>query len=289
MRSVKQVFRLLSVSLYGFFHSKKFVIFLLVAFLFSAYTFWGLNDIAAFYHMNVSVCVFPFLVSNPSMLLIFGALVIYLFSDLPFTEENTCFVLIRTNRSRYYLAKIFYIFVVSAVIAATFVLFSILCVLPHGDFSDQWGKILYTLSADTMSLLEQVHTQIGFGVNEFILNHFTPWTAMAYSFVLMTLAVFFMGVVILFASVMVSKKAGCIAGGFFVSLSYFSMFLGYITFHGILYYISPFSWCSLNFLDISNTGLVPDPTYAVLVIVCFTAVLEIIAFLKFSRRDLKFY
>lgn len=79
MHSVKQVFSLLSSSLYTLLVSKKFVVFLAVAFIFSAYTYGGLNDIAVFYGTKVSAYSFPFFLSNPSMLLLFGVLVIYFF------------------------------------------------------------------------------------------------------------------------------------------------------------------------------------------------------------------
>lgn len=287
MHSVKQVFSLLTSSLYTLLVSKKFVIFIAVAFIFSAYTFGGLNDIAVFYGTKVSAYSFPFFLSNPSMLLLFGVLVTYIFSDVPFTEQNTYFVMIRTNRNIYYAAKILYIFAASVVIAATFVLFSIISVIPNADFTNQWGKIIYTLSSSPQTILEHSNAKIGFAVNDIVVNEFTPLTAMVYSFVLMVLVVFFIGIVIMFVSIMISKNASYIVSGFFVSLSYFSVFLGNITFHGFLYFISPFSWISLNWLDIYNSGLAPSPLYAVLVIVCSTALMEIIAFLKFYHRDLK--
>ena len=287
MHSVKKVFRLVASSLYTLLLSKKFLIFLAIVIIFSTYTFRGLNDIAAFYGMRVSAYVFPFFVSNPSMLLIFGALVIYIFSDVPFTEQNTYFILSRTNRGIYYIAKILYIFAVSVVITAAFVLLSILSIISKADFTNQWGKIIYTLASDPTTVLEHANAKIGFGVNGIVVNEFTPLTAMLYSVVLMVLVVFFTGIVIMFVSIMLSKNASYIVSGFFVSLSYFSVFLGYITFGGFLYFVSPFSWCSLNWLDIYHSGLAPSPLYAVLVIVCTTVLMEIIAFFKFRSCDLK--
>lgn len=287
MYSLKQVFGLVTSSLYTLLFSKKFVIFIAVAFIFSFYTFGGLNDIAVFYNTKVSAYVFPFFLSNPSVLLIFGALVIYIFSDLPFTEQNAYFVIIRTNRIIYYLAKILYTFFSSIVVVATFVLFSIISIIPNADFSNQWGKVINTLSSNPQTILEHTQAKIGFAVHDAVVYELTPFTAMAYSIVLMVLVVFFVGIVIMFGSVVVSPNAGYIVSGFFVCLSYFSAFLGYITFGGFLYFISPFSWCSLNWLDIHNSGLTPSPLYAVIVIICVTAILEILSFLKFNNTDLK--
>lgn len=287
MYSLKQIFSLVTNSLYTLLFSKKFVVFIAVAFLFSFYTFGGLNDIAVFYDMKVSAYVFPFLLSNPSVMLIFGALVIYLFADLPFTEQNAYFVLARTNRTIYYAAKVLYTFFSSIIVAVTFILFSIIPIIKNVDFSNQWGKVINTLSSSPQTILESTQAKIGFSANGIIVNELTPLTAMAYSIVLMVLVVFFIGIVIMSVSVLVSKNASYIVSGFFVSLSYFSVFLGYFTFGGFLYFISPFSWCSLNWLDIYNSGLAPSPLYAVLVIVCVTAVLEIVSFLKFNNTDLK--
>lgn len=195
--------------------------------------------------------------------------------------------MIRTNRNIYYVAKVLYIFVASIMITATFVLFSILSIIPNADFSNQWGKILYTLSSSPQTIFEHTNAEIGFAVNDMIVNEFTPFTAMVYSFVLMVLVVFFIGIVIMFVSIMVSKNASYIVSGFFVSLSYFSVFLGKISFQGFLYFISPFSWSSLNWLDIYYSGLAPSPLYAVLVIVGSTTIMEIIAFFIFYNRDLK--
>lgn len=287
MYSLKQVLNLVKSSLYTLVFSKKFVIFIAVAFIFSVYTFGGLNDIAVFYNTKVSAYVFPFFLSNPSLLLIFGALVIYIFSDLPFTEQNAYFVLIRTNRKIYYAAKILYIFFTSIIVTAVFALFSIILIIPNADFNNQWGKVINTLLENPQTILEHTQAQIGFAVNGSIVYELTPLTAMAYSVVLMVLVVFFIGVVMMSVSVLVSQNAGYVVSGFFVCLSYFSVFLGYITFGGFLYFISPFSWCSLNWLDIYNSGLAPSPLYAILVIVCVTAVLEIVSFLKFNNTDLK--
>lgn len=287
MHSARQIFSIITSSLYNLVFSKKFVIFLGVAFIFCFYTFEGLNDIAVFYDVKVSAYVFPFYFSNPAMMLIFGALIIYLFSDVPFTEQNTYFILARANRKIYYIAKIAYIFIASAGVTVTFVLLSILVIIPNADFTNQWGKIIYTLISDSQTIREQTQASLGFGVNGLVVNEFAPLTAMGYSILLMVLAVFFMGIVIMFVSVMISRSASFVVGGFFVFLSAFASALGYITFQGFLYFVSPFSWCSLNWLDIYDSGLAPSPPHAMLAILCITAVLEIIAFFKFNYSDLK--
>lgn len=287
MRSVRQIFSIVISSLYNLVFSKKFVIFLAIVFVFCSYTFAGLNDIASFYEMKVSAYVFPFYLSNPSMMLIFGALVIYIFSDVPFTEQNTYFMLARTNRKIYYIAKILYIFITAVIVTATFVLFSIILIFPNADFTNQWGKIIYTLISNPQTILEQTNATIGFGINSLVVNEFMPLTAMAYSITLMVMVVFFMGIIIMFVSLMVSRSASFVVSGFFVSLSYFAVFLGAFTFQGFLYFVSPFSWCSLNWLDIYDSGLAPSPPGAMLAILCITAVLGIIAFFKFNYSDLK--
>ena len=286
MHSIKQIWGLLSYSLHTLFFSKKFAVFLLVAFLFSVCTFGGLNDISRFYGVKTSAYVFPFFISNPSMLLILGALVIYLFFDVPFTERDIFSVMIRVNRCIYYIAKIMYIFVVSVVTAAFFILASVLSVLPNADFSNQWGKIINTLASSPQTIFAHVNANIGFGVNNMIVQHYTPLAATALSFLLMVLVLFFIGIVIMFCRIMVSGNAAYIVSGFFVSLSYFAAFLGNLSFHGILYFISPFSWISLNGLDIYSSGQAPNPIQAIRTLICAAAVLACIAFLKFYKHDL---
>lgn len=287
MRNIKQIIGIVMYSLYNLIFSKKFAIFLAVVVIFCSYTFGGLNDIAEFYGVKTSAYVFPFYLSNPSMMLIFGALNIYLFSDVPFTEPDTYFVLSRTNRKNYYIGKVIYIFIASAMVTAIFALLPMLLIFPNADFSNEWGKIIYTLIANSQMVREQADASLGFAVNSLVVEKFTPLAAMAYAMILMTSVVFFMGTLILFVGIMVSRSASFVVSGFFVSLSYFAVFLGYISFGGVLYFISPFSWCSLNWLDLYGSGLAPSPLQAMAELIGLSAVLGLIAFFKFNYSDLK--
>jgi len=84
----------------------------------------------------------------------------------------------------------------------------------------------------------------------------------------------------------VGKISGIITAGILVFISYFSIFVGRITRELKVYYFSPLSWSSLQYLDWHNTGDSPSIPYAVAFLIGVSITLSILSVIFFARKDI---
>ena len=287
MRSVRAMFLCVRISLSKLVTNPKTYVLRAVMLVFHYYSYAHLASIARHYGVSVTPWVFPFYMSNPQMLVIYGGLCILLFCDAPFLDAYSQFVIARTGRRTFIAGQMLYIVVAAFLFTVSMLLMSLLYILPVMEWSLDWGTLLNTLAQGEVNVREQVGVSLSIGVSEELVTLVTPVRATATAFVCMWLVTAFLGMVMSFFNVVVKKMSGIAVVGVLEVLSYFSVYWGAMTIGTWLVFISPVSWTQMGVLDWTDSGLWPTPGYAVTVLLVGILVLGAGCIVKFCRRDLK--
>jgi len=80
--------------------------------------------------------------------------------------------------------------------------------------------------------------------------------------------------------------SGIITAGILAFVSYFSIFVGRLTRGLKVYYFSPLSWSSLQYIDWHSSGDSPSFLYAIIFLLCASLILSIISVISFSKKDI---
>lgn len=118
----------------------------------------------------ITAYVFPFLMTSLPFICIYYFCVIYANSDIPFMQHTQLYQLIRIGSSRWMNAKIFALFCRSISLVLLTFLISFITLIPHIDFSNEWGKLAYTAVLTS----DQITLQFGYIFNEAAFIDFSP-------------------------------------------------------------------------------------------------------------------
>ncbi|MEK4851503.1 hypothetical protein NST04_16780 [Paenibacillus sp. FSL H7-0756] len=257
----------------------------IVVFAFSLWMFSWISDYAAAVNTSVSPWVFPYLMSVPVLFPIFGCLTTLLFCDAPFMDSHTPYLMIRMSKRDWAIGQLLYIVLAAFVYTAFFMVMSMLVLIPHVQFSSDWGAVLKTIAFNRNSLNK-------YGITPFVeigapvITLFSASSAMLISFGMFWLVSIFIGVLIFCFQVVIGRLSGLIAAGIFTFISYFSVYVGKMAYGRIIYYVSPLNWSSMFYLDWGGTGQLPSPVYAVSVLVIAILFMSVVSVIVFCRRDM---
>lgn len=248
------------------------------AFLF--YHSYGLSRFAADVGYKITPWVFPHLFSAPVLQIFAFALVLF-FSDAPFKDHFTPFVVIRTGRRNWIIGQIVYIVLASVVITLFTFIVSVLALIPNLEFSLDWGIVIQSLANDP-SIAPNTVTIF---FDPALISYFSPLAAMGLSFLFYCLVSIFIGVIILCFNVLLKKTAGVVVAGVFVAISLFANFAGFLTYGNIVFYLSPVSWLGISSLGWDRADI-PSVTYALLVLILSMIFMSIISIIIYLNRDM---
>lgn len=252
---------------------------------FAIWVFSWISDYAAAVGVAASPWVFPFLLTTPIMFPIFGCLTILLFCDAPFTDNHTPFLMIRTSRRNWVMGQLLYIIMAAFIYTAFFVVVSMLVLIPHLQFSADWGAVLRTIASNPGSLSKYGITALAV-VGGPAMTLYSAIQATLISFGLFWLVSVFIGVLIFCFNIVVRRMSGLIVAGAFTVISYFSIFVGKMAFGDMIYYFSPLNWSSMLYLDFGHAGSMPSPIYALSVLVGLILLMSIVSTIVFCKQDL---
>lgn len=228
--------------------------------------------------------VFIISANGVSRALLFSLLVM-LFSNAPFIDDNQLFIVSRCSRKKWCLGQIFYIIIASGAFVIAFALISALTHINNIDFTPEWGRLLIVAAKGQTA--EAAFCQ----VNQDIIDYFTPPIAMFYTLLLTWLSCIFIGLVIYVVNSATQKLAfGILAGGFFVVWDFFSRSFSFVYNEEkgkIMEYISPVSWCSLESLDYTGEHLHPSITFVLCAYALLIAGLSAAAVLISKKQEIK--
>ena len=199
------------------------------------------------YSLQVGVPVTPwglaFSYGQTALILMSSSLLLLFYSNAPFADGHTPFVVIRTGRRNWILGQVVYIIESSFVYMVFHVVCMLLILSPSLSFSGDWGSVMETLAQYPSDYTGSLYPY------DAVLAQYSGPVYSLIGMVFLWLVPCFMGMLILFFNVISGRNLGVAVGGVFIFLSYFVFFIGSMTFGGRIYWISPLTWICPAFLS----------------------------------------
>lgn len=254
------------------------------------FSVWNLSGIYS-YALNVgygvSPWVFPHIMIHSTAMPVYACFAILLFCDAPFIDRHMPFLMMRTGRNSWLLGQLLYIVMASLLYTFVNYLITVVTFLPIMDFTGDWGKVLRTLAANPSAAYEKgIHSTTV--ISGSIVSSFSAIDATLISLGMFFLVTLFTGILIFCLNLAAGKFTGVITAGILAFISYFCIFIGMMTIGLKIYYFSPFSWASMQFIDWTGSGDAPSFAYAAIFLLAASLLLSIISVVSFSKKDIDF-
>ena len=160
---------------------------------------------------------------------------------------------------------------------------SIIPYIFRGDFSNEWGEVITTLSITNRWMdYEILYT---------ILEHYSPYKSMAIIFLFVGLVICFLGVFMFSMSLLFTRLIAMCSGMIFevLMITAFNM----RTIDNYLIYLSPFSWTDLSIFGRKYDGMeyfngTPTMGWCVGILLLLIVVLTIISIVRVNHMNFNF-
>lgn len=261
MANLKMIWLSARINFKKIYSNPRLYIILAIIFIYEYYTFIPLKTFAKSIQQEVSPWSFPFFIQNPSLYFIIGGTALLFYGHAPFMDDHAGFLLIRTGRKNWILGQIVYLTLSSFCYTLIYVMGSILILLPNVVFTTSWGSVLEVLSTEQITQVPST-ISLQFQPIAVVMEAHSPAQTMLLSFLLFWLCTLFIATILLFFNLWIGGNSGMLVAGTFISLAYFSVYLGRLSFGERISFFSPISWVSLSYLDWNNQGNAPTITFA---------------------------
>ena len=104
---------------------------------------------------KVTPYLLPFLLDEGSAVMMLFLGVVLLFCDAPFIEDEQPYIMLRSGGGIWFIGQMLYIVVASVLYLIVLYFTKFLVLLPHIEWSAEWGKLLSTFFADIGSGAER--------------------------------------------------------------------------------------------------------------------------------------
>ena len=228
--------------------------------------------------VRVTPWVFPFALGRWDYVMLTMLAVVLLFCDAPFVNNGTPYECIRAGRRRWVVAQLTYVGVASLLFVCFLVLVSILCLLPHMDFADDWGRVLNTLAQTSAGAKYG-----GMPISYAVMFKYSPAAALGLAALILYMQSVLVGVVMFTLNMIATRGAGVVAG---LSLAFMPGVADLVVVHPV-YYFMPTAWANLTVLDTSGASGHPSLAYAVGMLAGLIAVVTAVALLVHRRKEIE--
>lgn len=206
-------------------------------------------------HLKTAPWIFPFLMQQSYIQLIFILGAVILFCDAPYIDQGSSFEMIRAGKRKWIMAKIIYTLLMAGIYTMAVLVLSILLLLPRIYICSDWGKVLGTLAQTNAA---EVYGNSFITLDYGIMIQYSPCEAMLYSFLIASCICFITGMVIMFLNLLCRKIPGAIGGMLIGALSYFQKnFSNLYT----MSFFSPASWMDIGMWNRGIKLSYPTITY----------------------------
>lgn len=235
---------------------------------------------------KVNVMTLPFFLCNLSYMCAFVPIAIYYFSQVPFLNYSEMYCVIREGKTKWALKHILHIVFMSYIFMFLLEVTSIIPYIFRGDFSNEWGEVITTLSI--------TNRWMDYGTSEIlytILEHYSPYKSMAIIFLFVGLVICFLGVFMFSMSLLFTRLIAMCSGMIFevLMITAFNM----RTIDNYLIYLSPFSWTDLSIFGRKYDGVeyfngTPTMGWCVGILLLLIVVLTIISIVRVNHMNFNF-
>lgn len=194
-------------------------------------------------HFTIHFALLPFWTESSYVKILFFLPIFILFADAPFIDNLQLFLIMRSNRRNWVSSQILYVMITSMSYVVCVAVFFGVFFIPHLEWGSDWGNVVNTLSKSNMG------SQLGVIINfpRKIIDYFSPYQALFFSFILQSLVINLMGLIILLMNIWSSQRYL----GLFIAAS-FLMLDVLIRSSGVLTWVSPVSWIRLTMINING-------------------------------------
>lgn len=235
---------------------------------------------------KVNVITLPFFLCNISYMCAFIPIAIYYFSEVPFLNRSEMYCIMREGKMKWVFKNILHIVLMSYTFMFLLGVTSIIPYIFRGDFSNEWGEIITTLSV-TDKWSEYGTSEILYD----ILENYSPYEAMVTILLLVGLIISFLGVFMFTISLLFSRIISMCSSIIFevIVITAFNT-RGYDNY---LIYFSPFSWTDLTIFGRKYNGMeyvhgTPTMCLCVGILVLLIIMLTIISAFKVNHMNFDF-
>lgn len=236
----------------------------IIAVVIAIFTNWNFSWVTAYSKasgIHISPWVFPFYISMPVMLVVYGFLTIVLYADAPFRDSFSSFLEIRVGRQNWIGGQCLYIVESAAIYTLYQYVVTLLTILPRIFLTTEWGELISRLALDDGIVRQYGIEPSGTYFALSIVEAYTPAAATLLALLLMWAVTIFIGMTMLAFNIVIGKDAGVVAAGFLVFLSYFSNYVGWLMFGNKIFFLSPVNWVSLGYINAGQGTQMPDLFY----------------------------
>lgn len=230
-----------------------------------------------------SWCIFPFVMSSFSYLILFWFAVIYVNSDVPFMQHVNMYHAIRMGRRRWALGQIGGIFVRSFVMVVLSAVSTILPLLPDIEWTNEWGSLLRT--AAWTNALNQYQGSVT--VYYEIFSEFSPLSLMALEIFICTMLCTMMGV-LMFALSLFFNKICAVAGSIALAIAMFFVVSVPVQLRYKLAFLIPTVWAELARIATPSLGYYWLPSLTYMVVFLILTILGMSIFILVKVRQIEF-
>lgn len=279
MRDLKIIWNISYYRLLKLFTNARFWIILLFGAFLAKDNVSGILEMISTTGVKVTPWILPFVFSTYSLVILYGFLIVLLFCDAPFTEENEMYIIIRSKKSLWLFGQTLYVAVVSIIFTLFILISSVIFLIPNIEFSSNWGNIITTFAyGNDMFAYETPIT-----ISSKIIALFTPIQAMFYVCSIFFLLCIAIGSLMFMINLYSNRFIGIIISATLVLFVLLAINGSGFTF----VYFSPFSWLSINNVDFKSNNLLPNLSYIYFVLIFSPIICWVLSFLKFKKMDFK--
>lgn len=229
--------------------------------------------------VRVTPWVFPFLIGESYIQLIFIAGIVLMFSDAPFVKSISFYEIIRSGKRKWIFGEILYIFLMSIIYTLLVVLLTVLLLFPRLTPDLKWGKVLGTLAqTNAASAFGNSYMSLDYG----IMQRYTPIKAMLLSIVLSIIVCFLVGILIMLVNVLQKKIPGAAFG---MLVGFFSYFQKNFSNLYRMSFFSPATWMDIGMWNSEIRLSYPTTDYMTGFLFFTISVMLIVSVAAFERSE----
>lgn len=228
---------------WSYFYSGRLLLF--VFFQITIIHFYSSNIVQFVKAVNypISIWTLPFLFQNVYMQFIYGISVVYFFSTVPFFQQSQMYAILRQGRREWIISKCFRVILTSFALSMTELLCSIIVLLPNVELTQNWGKVLYSLSLT--AAIDEYNIKIPIPYE--MIYIYSTIEAILLVICLLFGVTLMMGFIMFTISMLFSRMMAVIVG---TTIAVFSIVVANLYYQvNRITFFSPFSWLDILLLD----------------------------------------
>lgn len=224
--------------------------------------------------------ILPFIGQNVYCLFVYGISVVYFYSNIPFTQNYEMYALLRQGRKRWMFTKILRIVLLSAALSIIELIFSIIMLLPHLEWTAEWGKLYNSLAMTNAGL--EYNVKMFFSYE--LINENNAITTLLIFLAVMCLVTSLTGIFMFTVSIWINRMAAVLAGSFLAILPV--VFANLYLYQEWISFVSPFSWLNLLLVYGKVCQNSPSLTWITVVSISSAVILCLISFIGIQKKEI---